>query len=107
MGLGGNDTLLGGEDADLLQGGNGLDSLSGGNGDDTLIGGAGADLFEIGQGGTDTIQDFEDGVDLFVLFEGVPEIEFELLTIGSDPNNNSNIVIRLENYKNFSRHLAV
>jgi Ca2+-binding RTX toxin-like protein len=69
----GKDYLFGGEDDDLLNGGDSKDYLSGGAGDDLLNGGAGrdilygnsgADTFVLATGdGTDTIADFEDGID--------------------------------------------
>jgi len=44
-GGGGNDTLFGGEGDDEMDGGDGTDVLSGGGGADVLLGGAGADIF--------------------------------------------------------------
>lgn len=49
-GLAGNDTLSGGNLADLLDGGAGDDSLLGGDGNDTLIGGEGNDTLQGGNG---------------------------------------------------------
>lgn len=83
----GNDILQGGKAADTLQGGNGADTLFGGYGDDildggkdgdTLKGGIGDDVLTGGKhadvfvfdgvtGGTDTITDFEIGVDALAL----------------------------------------
>lgn len=61
----GNDALVGAEADDLLRGGAGNDFLVGAEGEDTLVGGEGSDLFFIDAGkGTDTISDFEAGVDL-------------------------------------------
>jgi Ca2+-binding RTX toxin-like protein len=48
--LGGNDTVFGGNGADHLLGNDGDDSLSGGNGSDTLDGGAGNDTMLGGNG---------------------------------------------------------
>lgn len=72
-----NDTILGGDGADRLRGnrgddvvdgGAGDDLVAGGRGDDTLTGGAGADRFFIWRAtDSDTITDFEDGVDLIDL----------------------------------------
>lgn len=60
----GDDTLLGGKHDDALFGDAGADRLSGEKGSDTLEGGAGADVFVFGKGfGSDTITDFEDGID--------------------------------------------
>ncbi|PIT71241.1 hypothetical protein B9Z41_17025, partial [Limnohabitans sp. JirII-31] len=49
-GLGGNDTLIGGNQDDVLDGGEGDDSLSGGYGNDTLTGGVGNDALDGGYG---------------------------------------------------------
>ena len=63
----GNDNLYGQQNDDILNGDTGADNLFGGTGDDILSGG-GVDLdrdlfvFQTG-GGTDTITDYEDGVD--------------------------------------------
>ncbi|MBO9999345.1 MAG: metallophosphoesterase [Cyanobacteria bacterium SID2] len=64
----GNDNLYGGQGNDTLLGDVGDDDLSGEMGDDLLTGGAGADRFILQtMDGTDTITDFEDGVDTFLL----------------------------------------
>ncbi|MEM9272015.1 MAG: DUF6851 domain-containing protein [Cyanobacteria bacterium P01_F01_bin.143] len=80
-GQGGNDVLLGGagndvlkgyNDDDFLAGANGNDTLVGGNGNDTLVGGQGRDSFTFAAGqGTDKITDYEDGVDKFILINGL------------------------------------
>jgi len=72
-GLGGDDWLYGGSSTDLLYGGTGNDLLDGGLGADRLNGGAGRDVLRGGaQGdvfvftpgaGTDTIVDFQAGLD--------------------------------------------
>ena len=68
----GNDTLLGGSGADQLLGKQGADILDGGSGDDTLTGGTGGDVFAIALGnGTDTITDFNVGVDRIGLSAGL------------------------------------
>ena len=77
----GNDRLNGGNDDDLLSGGlgndvliggAGRDQLSGDMGNDILTGGAGADEFLISWlGGSDTITDFEAGIDQLVLAQGL------------------------------------
>ncbi len=60
----GNDLLLGGADDDVIRGGSGNDRLVGGVGDDQLTGGQGKDRFVLSAGlGTDTIQDFDKGMD--------------------------------------------
>ncbi|MEO0751128.1 MAG: calcium-binding protein, partial [Pseudomonadota bacterium] len=76
--LGGDDTVLGGDQPDGLNlgdgddsagGGDGDDSLRGGEGDDTMTGGAGRDAFLFGaeEPGQDEILDFTDGEDLIVI----------------------------------------
>lgn len=71
-GAGGNDRLYGDNGADHLSGGSGNDVLAGGRGDDFLTGGAGADTFVLDKsGGSDTVSDFEVGVDRLQLGEGV------------------------------------
>lgn len=73
----GNDRLLGGSGSDELFGGQGNDSLNGGGGNDILEGGLGEDILfgsggsdtfvAVREGGTDTIIDFEDGIDMLDL----------------------------------------
>ena len=68
-GLGGNDAIVAsGLSAPgmqfILDGGDGNDVLHGGQGNDLLMGGAGSDRFEFsGLNGTDTITDFQHGLD--------------------------------------------
>ncbi|MFM9046648.1 MAG: Ig-like domain-containing protein, partial [Cyanobium sp.] len=72
----GADTIIGGAGIDFLVGSQGSDTLSGLGGADTLVGGAGTDTLTGGLGvdrfvynatadGTDSISDFESGVDKF------------------------------------------
>lgn len=70
FGENGNDTLLGHQGNDTLDGGAGNDTLWGHGGNDILTGGAGSDTFSWGRtsgdlhlNGTDTVTDFETGVD--------------------------------------------
>ena len=64
------DQLYGGAGADLLNGVAGRDILSDGDGSDTLTGGADADIFVMSaDGATDTITDFQLGVDRIDLSE--------------------------------------
>lgn len=73
-GGGGNDLLFGGSGHDIVSGGDGndivrgdfgMDRLSGGWGDDILSGGSAADVFVFAHnGGSDTITDFEAGLDM-------------------------------------------
>ncbi|MBO9477220.1 VCBS repeat-containing protein [Shimia sp. R11_0] len=59
------EVLNGGSGDDSLFGGSGSDRLIGGAGNDHLTGGSGADIFVFSSGeGSDTISDFEDGIDL-------------------------------------------
>jgi hypothetical protein len=60
----GNDTLRAGDGNDDLFGGDGNDVLGGWNGNDTFTGGGGADTFIMrANAGSDTIKDFELGID--------------------------------------------
>jgi Ca2+-binding RTX toxin-like protein len=64
--------LIGGEDSDFLNGGEGDDWLFGGLGGDTLFGGIGSDRFGLIAGSdTDTIINFEVGIDKLVLPDGL------------------------------------
>ena len=120
LGNGGNDTLLGGFGNDKLNGGKGHDMLYGGQGRDALIGSAGndslygndgRDTLSGGRGddllvggndqdgdtfvftadfGTDTIREYEHGLDV-IRFEGIPAA-FEDLVITAA---NAYIVITL------------
>ena len=63
-GTAGADLLTGGAGDDRLLGGAGEDIIRDGAGSDVMFGGAGADVFVIAHdGATDTIRDFEPGVD--------------------------------------------
>ncbi|MGC9528726.1 MAG: hypothetical protein ACP5D7_24610, partial [Limnospira sp.] len=89
-----NDTLYGGKGADTLDGGSGNDDLHGDSGDDLLIGGEGSDRFHITPtSGTDTIADFEDGIDQIILEEG---LTFEQLAIAPSPDNLGATIARLD-----------
>jgi serralysin len=63
------DTLIGGSTGDVIQAGAGNDIVIGGGGGDAIWGGAGADVFtylaatDSNSAGTDTIFDFQSGVD--------------------------------------------
>ncbi len=77
----GNDVILGGDGYDLLDGGNGDDVLVGGAGQDRLVGGKGSDTLSGGEdadtfvfgksNGDDLVLDFEVGLDLIELVDGV------------------------------------
>lgn len=81
----GADQLAGGNGNDLLLGGNGNDLLDGGLGDNQFIGGDGADQFVLRVGeGFSTIFDFQDGVDLFRLGDGLQVSGLTFTQIGSN-----------------------
>ena len=76
----GDDVLVGGNGNDILRGDAGSDRLSGGQGNDTIFGGQGADLFILSAGeGTDTIIDYRDGIDKFVLANGLTFGQLEIV----------------------------
>jgi Ca2+-binding RTX toxin-like protein len=88
----GSDTLMGGKDNDVLNGGAGDDWLFGNLGEDTLIGGIGSDRFGLSADGgtdsvinTDTVINFEVGVDKFVLSNGLSfqQLEFSATANGT------------------------
>ena len=94
LGGGGADFLFGGKGDDVLNGGDGADVLSGDLGNDTLTGGAGSDIFLIASGrGTDTITDFQDGIDRLGLYLG---LTFANLTIRG-AGSNTEIVLTSNN----------
>jgi subtilisin family serine protease/Ca2+-binding RTX toxin-like protein len=88
LGGSGDDALFGGRGADILNGGDGDDILLGGNGDDFLNGGLGNDILTGGNGsdrfllnpdrGSDTILDFEVGIDKFALGNGLTFQQLEI-----------------------------
>jgi uncharacterized repeat protein (TIGR01451 family) len=68
----GEDCLYGGEGDDTICAGEGNDLINGQQGNDRLIGGEGNDRFVLRRGGgTDTIIDFELGVDRLALADGL------------------------------------
>jgi len=84
-GRGGNDTLRGNWGNDSLIGGLGDDILFGGLGNDVLTGGNGSDRFLLAAvRGSDTITDFESGVDSLVL---LGSLTFEQLNITQSAND--------------------
>ncbi|NEO64165.1 MAG: hypothetical protein F6J98_28645 [Moorea sp. SIO4G2] len=83
FGFTGTDTLEGNGGSDTLQGGFGNDILDGGQGNDSLKGGFGSDLFVLRAGdGEDSILDYSDGIDQFML-DG---LSFEQLEIVQGDN---------------------
>ncbi|MBE9076005.1 esterase-like activity of phytase family protein [Romeria aff. gracilis LEGE 07310] len=98
-GKGGNDMLFGDAGDDLIWGDDGDDLLRGGLGNDTLTGddfsgGQGSDTFVLAAGeGTDTIVDFEIGIDLIGLADG---LSFGQLTLtGSEISFNDEVLALL------------
>ena len=86
----GKDILTGGVGNDTLYGGNGKDDLTGGTGNDILTGGNASDTFIFAAlDGTDTITDFNDGLDYIGLSGG--------LTFGQLSFSGSNIIITSTN----------
>ncbi len=96
-GLGGNDTLYGGNLDDVLEGGEGNDTLYGNAGHDTLVGGKGNDMLNGGSGndtyvfnqgdGADVItdQDYSSGNhDTLRLGEGLTQASTEVVRNGND-----------------------
>ncbi|MGE5658629.1 MAG: DUF4347 domain-containing protein [Actinomycetota bacterium] len=80
----GEDTLYGGKGNDILYGDEGNDVFSGDLGDDTLVGGAGNDVFILAPiAGTDTILDFQKGLDSIRLTGG---LTFDQLSISGSSN---------------------
>ncbi|BEV73789.1 hypothetical protein THUN1379_32710 [Paludibacterium sp. THUN1379] len=85
-GAAGNDRIDGSDGHDSLEGRDGNDVLLGGRGDDRIAGGAGEDLMTGGEGrdeffwhreelgGTDTITDFELGIDHLYLPQGMDTV---------------------------------
>lgn len=74
----GNDVVFGGQGNDAIAGEGGNDAIYGDLGDDLISGGLGADVFIVSANtGTDTIVDFEVGVDLVGLAGG---LAFDRLT---------------------------
>lgn len=71
-GKGGNDQLFGQDGDDQIWGDDGDDFLWGGKGNDVVTGGKGGDTFVLALGeGTDTITDFQKGIDQIGLYGGI------------------------------------
>lgn len=92
-GASGDDILFGGADDDLLRGGKGSDEITGGAGNDELWGGENgvndgtSDTFFFGIGsGSDSIADFEVGVDIVALSDLLVDEEDDVLSALSDSN---------------------
>ena len=94
VGDAGNDTLMGSQMSDNLYGGVGNDLLDGEMGNDTLVGGAGADIFALESAmGTDTIKDFQDGLDRF----GLSTLSFGDLSISNNQGGTAALISDLTN----------
>lgn len=104
----GADQLTGGAEADQITGGNADDRLQGGAGADIIVdgaghdrmwGGAGADIFVLaGDGVTDTIEDFELGVDRIDMsamgrFYTVEALHFDSTLTGAELSINGETLI--------------
>jgi hypothetical protein len=89
-GKAGDDELYGDEGNDFIWGDNGDDLIRGGLGDDVLTGddfsgGTGADTFILAAGeGTDTIVDFEVGVDVIGLADGLMPDDLSVTTAAGE-----------------------
>jgi serralysin len=88
------DYLVGNDVANKLTGNGGNDTIRGLGGDDILSGGAGSDRFVYGpgEGGTDTIKDFQTGIDKIDLHELVgvtaQDVTFQNGKLFIDVDNN-------------------
>lgn len=86
-----NDRLFGDQGNDVLFGDKGNDTLTGGLGKDTLTGGEGNDVFILeGDAGIDEIVDFESGIDLIQLPEG---ISFDDISLQNSSNSQQNTLV--------------
>ncbi|MEL7036716.1 MAG: calcium-binding protein [Cyanobacteria bacterium J06592_8] len=89
-GKAGNDELLGEQGNDQIWGDDGDDILKGGLGNDTLTGddfsgGSGSDTFILAVGaGTDTITDFEVGIDVIGLENDLMSNELSIVQVGNN-----------------------
>jgi Ca2+-binding RTX toxin-like protein len=112
----GNDTITGNSSTNRLFGGRGNDSLDGGSGDDVLIGGQGSDTLTGGSGGdyfiiranesgTDTIMDFEPGIDHIGLM-GMDAVTSSFSLQGSDVklslSNGQSVILKNANMAKLS-----
>ncbi|MGD1807252.1 CAP domain-containing protein [Dapis sp. BLCC M126] len=86
-----NDRLFGDAGNDALFGDRDNDTLSGGLGEDTLTGGDGSDVFVLESGaGIDEIADFENGIDLIQLPDG---LSFDNISLDDSNGTQQNTVI--------------
>ena len=99
IGAAGNDKLIGGYGNDVLSGGVGADRLIGQQGNDRLTGGTYADRFVFATGdGTDTITDFQNGIDRIEITNGATSFAQVTVTdLGADVRVRfSNVTILIE-----------
>jgi Ca2+-binding RTX toxin-like protein len=81
FGEGGDDQILGEAGQDFICGGDGSDLIDGGLDADTLFGWGGADFFVLRPGdGNDTIYDYQDGVDKFLLAGGLMPAQIQAVS---------------------------
>ena len=75
---------------DNIQGGSGSDILYGNGGNDVLVGNSGADIFVLSSAaGTDTIRDWNDGIDSFGLSN---QLSFSDLSIINNANQTATLI---------------
>ena len=90
----GNDWLVGDHGEDFLIGGSGQDVLDGGTQSDSLEGGGGADVFVLtANGGSDLVADFEPGVDVIGLADGIRFNQLEFLGWAVEFETGASLVI--------------
>lgn len=100
LGQTGDDILRGGAGRDTLKGGIGDDYLHGQSGNDKLTGNAGRDIFMFNRGdGSDTITDFELGVDHIQISRGASRLaQLDFDQVGEDVLVSfRNVEIKIEN----------
>lgn len=83
--------LCGGKGNDIVNGGAGADLIYGDFGDDILIGGVGGDNFHFrSNDGNNIITDFEDGIDVIGLGDGLSFQQLTISQIGNDTRISAN-----------------
>jgi Ca2+-binding RTX toxin-like protein len=88
-----NDSITGNYQANTLLGNNGADTLNGGLGSDTLVGGGDADTFRFSDLtlGSDTISDWQDGIDKISI---APILETSFTGLTFTGNGTTSVVVR-------------
>ncbi|NEY91946.1 calcium-binding protein [Tabrizicola oligotrophica] len=100
IGSAGNNRISTNGGADRLIGNGGADRLDGGTGNDHLFGGTGADRFLFSRGdGSDTLRDFQDGIDRFEIASGAASFaDISVADVGADVRVSfANVVILVRN----------